>query len=266
MRAGAATATSTAPSSRPRRRARASRSTGPSRPVRDGAPRPAAAARARGEPRQHRGAGGGAAADRRRRCGRRLRLTRRRGRNDVYAGGAADAAFGPAACRRPGSPPLAVTRVADDRMDDLATTEFEPPRGVLPWTGSVLLRERIDADTVGAWFSGHAARDVLTITKDPEDGDHVVLGEGAKFARRRPADRAILEPMFAGCRHRRPRRLRQGLRHGVERGAGRDGARDQDVGLLEAARRRAAATPGSRSSWAAAASPSRCSRCSSSSA
>ena len=43
----------------------------------------------------------------------------------------------------PGSPPLTVTYVADDRMGDLATTEFEPPRGIAPWQGQVLLAERI---------------------------------------------------------------------------------------------------------------------------
>jgi len=90
-----------------------------------------------------------------------------------------------------------VTQVADDRMADLVTIEFEPPRGVAPWVGSVLLRERIDADTVGAWFSGQAARDVLTITKDPADERHVVLGRGPAFAQADPADRAILERLFA---------------------------------------------------------------------
>ena len=59
--------------------------------------------------------------------------------------------------------------VADERMDELATTEFAPPTGLEPWQGTVLLRERIDDESVGAWFSGLAARDVITLTRS--DGD-----------------------------------------------------------------------------------------------
>jgi uncharacterized membrane protein YgcG len=123
-------------------------------------------------------------------------VARRRGRNEVYAGGAADAAFGATTLPPPGSPPLAVTYVADDRMDELATTEFEPPRGIAPWQGQVLITERINSDTTSAWFSGHAARDVLSITKD--DDDHVVLAPGPRFAHADPADLAVLQPLFGG--------------------------------------------------------------------
>jgi hypothetical protein len=121
-------------------------------------------------------------------------VSRRRGRNEVYAGGAADAAFGGATLPPPGSPPLAVTYVADDRMGDLATTEFEPPRGIAPWQGQVLLAERVDADSASAWFSGHAARDVLTLTKD--DDEHVVIGKGPKFEQAAADDLAVLRPLF----------------------------------------------------------------------
>src|SRR5215218_3107953 len=106
-------------------------------------------------------------------------LARRRGRNEVYAGGAADAAFGAGPLPPPGSPPRPVVLVPDTKMDELATTEFAPPTALAPWQGNVLLREVIDNDTVSAWFSGHAARDVLTITRDGDD--HVVLGRGPKF-------------------------------------------------------------------------------------
>jgi len=129
-------------------------------------------------------------------------LARRRGRNEVYAGGAADAAFGPTAA--PGSPlpppgrPLAPTRlVADSEMAELATIEFAPPTGIAPWQGNVLLRERIDDDTVSAWFSGLAARDVLTITKGGDDGDTVVIGKGPKLAAADPADAPALAQLFA---------------------------------------------------------------------
>ena len=127
---------------------------------------------------------------------------RRRGRNEVFAGGAADAAFGApptglAHCprRRPGA---AVSLVADERMDDLATTEFVPPQGLEPWQGTVLLRERIDNESVGAWFSGLAARDVITLTRT--DDDEVTLGVGEQFETAAPEDREVLSAMFDGRR------------------------------------------------------------------
>ncbi len=124
-------------------------------------------------------------------------LARRRGRNEVYAGGAADAAYGPTsgALPPPGSPPLAVRLVPDSQMAALATTEFVPPKGIAPWQGSVLLREKIDNDTVSAWFSGQAARDVITISKVD---DEVVLARGPKFDQAEPGDAAILQQLFAG--------------------------------------------------------------------
>jgi uncharacterized membrane protein YgcG len=125
---------------------------------------------------------------------------RRRGRNEVFAGGAADAAFGAPA---PGSPLPApasgaadVRLVADEAMDELATTEFVPPTGLEPWQGTVLLRERIDNESVGAWFSGLAARDVITLTRD--DGDVVTLGVGTKFETAAPEERKVLAEMFDG--------------------------------------------------------------------
>ena len=133
--------------------------------------------------------------------------SRRRGRNEVYAGGAADAAYGGPARPASGAPlpppgsatpaptATAVRWVADDDLADLATTEFVPPTGVEPWQGSVALRERIDDSTVGAWFSGLAARDVLEIAKDG-DGD-VTLRRGDKAAAT-PEDRDRVDELFSG--------------------------------------------------------------------
>jgi uncharacterized membrane protein YgcG len=134
--------------------------------------------------------------------------SRRRGRNEVFAGGAADAAYGPASVSpvAPGSPlpppqaPLErstdqVRLVADDDLADLATIEFVPPKGVDPWQGAVLLRERIDDESVGAWFSGLAARDVLAIERDGEDT--AVLRRGAQLERARPEESAVLSELFA---------------------------------------------------------------------
>ena len=88
--------------------------------------------------------------------------------------------------------------VADERMDDLATTEFVPPKGLEPWQGTVLLRERIDNESVGAWFSGLAARDVITLSRD--NGDTVTLGIGEQFETAAPEDREVLSAMFDGRR------------------------------------------------------------------
>ena len=67
---------------------------------------------------------------------------RRKGRNEVFAGGAADAAYGtlppPGATAPGGGAATAVELVADDQMSDLATIEFVPPKGIAPWQASVL--------------------------------------------------------------------------------------------------------------------------------
>jgi hypothetical protein len=131
---------------------------------------------------------------------------RRRGRNEVFAGGAADAAFGvsSASASTPGSPlpppqqATGVRLVADERMDDLATTEFAPPAGLEPWQGTVLLRERIDNESIGAWFSGLAAKDVITLTRG--DDDDVTMGVGDRYETARPEDREVLDTMFDGRR------------------------------------------------------------------
>jgi uncharacterized membrane protein YgcG len=136
---------------------------------------------------------------------------RRRGRNEVFSGGAADAAYGIARALPPPPPgsatslpaPAAPTRtrrrsgvrlVADQRLRDLATIEFVPPAGVDPWLGNVLLGEKFTNDTVSAWFSGAAAREYLTITKDG-DSD-VELAPGLRLAGAPPADRQLIDEMF----------------------------------------------------------------------
>jgi uncharacterized membrane protein YgcG len=127
-------------------------------------------------------------------------VARRRGRNEVFAGGAADAAYGTAPA--PGSPfapagsaaPAEVRLVADEQMDELATIEFAPPDGIEPWQGTVLLRERIDNESIGAWFSGLVARDVITLTRGSH-GD-VTLGVGEKFDSATPEDRDVMSTLF----------------------------------------------------------------------
>ena len=125
-------------------------------------------------------------------------IARRRGRNEVFAGGAADAAYGDAAGSEsvsdPG-PPVGVRLVPDDEMDELATIEFVPPKGIAPWQGAVLLTERIDNATVGAWFSGLAAR----------EGDHARQGGPRPGARIGP-ETGRARPRRSGPHRQDPRR------------------------------------------------------------
>ena len=171
---------------------------------------------------------------------------RRRGRNEVYAGGAADAAYGPAhRCRRPARrrprSASSPTRTWASWRRRSSSRRRASSRGRAP----VLLRERIDDDTVSAWFSGQAARDVITITKDGDD--HVVLGVGPRFADAGGEDAA--DPA-AGCSTAQPRSrstatTRTSPRRGgrcVPRPSGRSPARGSGSGSRRPA---AAARPGS---------------------
>jgi uncharacterized membrane protein YgcG len=116
-------------------------------------------------------------------------IARWRGRNEVSVGGAADAAYGKARAARS-------RLVADKDMDELATIEFAPPDGLEPWQGTVLLRERIDDESVGTWFSGLAARGVITLARD--DHHKVTLGIGDKFDTAAPPDAKVLASLFRG--------------------------------------------------------------------
>jgi Predicted membrane protein (DUF2207) len=105
--------------------------------------------------------------------------SRRRGRNEVFAGGAADAAYGSLPTPTGNARPDAQVRlVADDKMDELATIEFVPPKGLEPWQGAVLLTEKFDRSTVAAWMSGLVAHDAITLTKDDDD---LVIHRGPKY-------------------------------------------------------------------------------------
>jgi uncharacterized membrane protein YgcG len=124
--------------------------------------------------------------------------TRRRGRNEVFAGGAAEAAYGelPDPSRHGGpAAPAPTVLVPDDRMDDLATIEFVPPKGLAPWQGRALLAERVDGSTVSAWFSGLAARDLITLEDD--DGT-LVLRPGPEIDHADAATAEHLEGLFRG--------------------------------------------------------------------
>ena len=122
-------------------------------------------------------------------------VARRRGRNEVFAGGAADAAYGelPNPSLVGDEPAAAVRLVPDDEMDELATIEFVPPKGIAPWQGAVLLTERIDNATVGAWFSGLAAREGITLDKEGHD---LVLGSGPKRGELDPTEAVHIDQIL----------------------------------------------------------------------
>lgn len=96
--------------------------------------------------------------------------SRHRGRNEVAVGGATAAAFAPTGdhgfgflpTADDGPAPVATTMVADADMAALAGLDFVPPPGVEPWQAAVVLREKVDSDTIGAWFSSQAAHDIIS--------------------------------------------------------------------------------------------------------
>lgn len=149
--------------------------------------------------------------------------TRRIGRNVVSGAGAADAAYGdgpggapgtgivppppstssplgntlppPVAGQASGEIPVASRLVTDAELARMATIEFVPPKGIAPWQGAVLLSEKINEETVSAWFSGLAANDVIEM--DNEGGDTVMsLGKNAGSVRGEEA--GLLNTAFGG--------------------------------------------------------------------
>lgn len=122
---------------------------------------------------------------------------KRRGSNDVFAGGAADAAFGelpPPGAAAPGAGRAGVVRVSDDKLPELATTEFAPPDGIDPWEAAVLLTERFGNDAVSNYLSGLAGREIISLSE--VDGD-LAIGKGAKYALvSDPAEREMLDRIW----------------------------------------------------------------------
>jgi uncharacterized membrane protein YgcG len=120
------------------------------------------------------------------------RWARRKGRNEVFAGGAADAAYGTLPPPRAGGsvePLPPVHLIPDDELGELATIEFVPPKGIDPWEASVLMTERIGEDTVEAWFSGLAGREAITLE---EAGKDLSIGSGPKRGDLSAADERLL--------------------------------------------------------------------------
>jgi uncharacterized membrane protein YgcG len=128
------------------------------------------------------------------------RWARRRGSNEVFAGGAADAAFGE--LPPPGSTgtgaqavtPPGMRWVSDDDLPDLATIEFVPPDGIDPWEAAVLLSEKFGDDAVANYLSGLAGKEVITLGE--VDGD-LSIGKGPKYSLvTDPAEAEMLEGIW----------------------------------------------------------------------
>jgi uncharacterized membrane protein YgcG len=114
-------------------------------------------------------------------------MARRAGRNEVGAGGAADAAAGDVTG--------GVQLVPDSKMDELATIEFVPPKGLRPWQAAILLNERVDDVTIGAVISDLIAAEVLD-ARAADDG--VELVRGPKFGSVAPEDQARADRLLGG--------------------------------------------------------------------
>ncbi len=134
-------------------------------------------------------------------------VCRRIGRNEVASGGATDAAFATGAygaygdetfgvAHAIGPPPGGSRMVADERMGSLAGLAFVPPGGIEPWQGAAVLRESIDDQTVGAWFSSLAAHEVVSFQGNEWGG--VRLAPGPAAATADPTAAPILNRALAG--------------------------------------------------------------------
>lgn len=119
--------------------------------------------------------------------------SRRSGRNEVFAGGAADAAYGSLPQPTSDAPRADVRMVADGKMDELATIEFVPPKGIEPWQGSVLLNEKIDRTTIAAWVSGLVAKDAISLTQEDSG---LVLRAGPHRDQLDGATKALVDQML----------------------------------------------------------------------
>lgn len=109
---------------------------------------------------------------------------RRLGRNEVAGATAADAAFAGGSARL----------VSDAELAEMATTEFEPPRGLRPWQGTMLLTEKVGADSVSAWFSDLIAQEYLSLS----DSRPPVLTAGPKASQAPEEIQTEITKLFSG--------------------------------------------------------------------
>lgn len=113
-------------------------------------------------------------------------LVRRGGREYVWVGGSADAAFGPGADGE-----FSVRRVDHDELGELATTDFAPPKELSAWQGGVLLAERSTNDHKTAWLVERAIAGEVELSGS---GKNVSLSQNPDH----PPGVDVLSSMFGG--------------------------------------------------------------------
>jgi len=111
-------------------------------------------------------------------------FARRVGRERVWSGGAADAAFGD---ERDG---LVGTRIDEAALAELATIEFEPPRDTSAVEGGIVVEERVLDQHLSAWLLEAAIRGEIVITGT----DEPVITRGTAPAH--PHVHQVLDAMF----------------------------------------------------------------------
>ncbi|MEZ5279284.1 MAG: DUF2207 domain-containing protein [Acidimicrobiales bacterium] len=111
---------------------------------------------------------------------------RKRGREWVWVGGSADAAFGPQFGEQ-----YAVKLVDHEELDAMASTEFVPPKGLTAWQGGVLYAESANANHRVAWLLERAIA-----------GEVEIEGSGKNVTIRRNTtdspDHEALDRLFGG--------------------------------------------------------------------
>ncbi len=95
------------------------------------------------------------------------RLMRWLGREQVWQGGAADAAFGPS----PGTV-AGVELIDHEQLAEMATIEFESPRGMSAVAGGIVYAEQVEPEHQVAWLLEAAIRGEVELQED--DGDFVL--------------------------------------------------------------------------------------------
>jgi uncharacterized membrane protein YgcG len=111
-------------------------------------------------------------------------IVRWAGREQVWAGGAADAAHGP-------RDETQLERMTEADLADLATTEFESPRGMSAVEGGIIIDERVLDRHKSAWLLESAIRDEIEID---DTGEDLTLRLGSAPAH--PQSAQILGAMF----------------------------------------------------------------------
>jgi len=114
-------------------------------------------------------------------------MVRRAGREQVWAGGAAVAAFGPDDDNAP------IERIDEKRLGQLATTEFEAPRGMSAVEGAVLIDESVKDHHLAAWLLESAVRGEIDIEGQMDSATIVRTDVPAH-----PTAEPVLQRMFNG--------------------------------------------------------------------